>query len=328
MNGVQLSLWGKMPNCPCIGLLDDGDEHCQKNVYEVTSYDTISCDDRRYPLHIASVRGLGFHDVVAHPIPDIVIPSYMPMITKGSHRLFEEVEGIPMVGITLDQLVSPKKLQLPENIRKTFGVPDETKIVLLNYAHDAVIEQIWPKRMEFFKKIADLEFDLVTGIDYSIWHNQPHLERLFNIKRNLITFEEFQLLGIPCIPHVYWYGIRDLERWAEWINNNSHVTTIAVNLQTVRNPSLWDQVTKEIGYFKNLLHRDIRLLITGPSTETKITQLLTASPFSLTNAVPAHRAWSRRAVDENGKYSITNELSVSQIFMQNIQYQQQLLTGI
>ena len=219
-SGSQLNLWqGKQPNCPFTSLLDEGDTHCLRDPLR-PGYDTISCDHPHLPLWLASVRGVGFLDVVARPLSPIVLPSnYIPMIGRDGEKLFQQVE-IPIVAISLNQLMSPKDLRLPTDVRKKFGIPKETKIILLNYAKDGPIERMWPKRKEIFKRIADLQFDLVTGVDYSIWHDQEHAEHLINMKRNLLTFEEFQALGVPTIPHMYWYGHRDLERWAEWINHN------------------------------------------------------------------------------------------------------------
>ena len=262
-------------------------------------------------------------DVVARPIVQTVLPSYIPMIGRDGKKLFQQVD-VPIVAISLNKLISPNTLELPRDVREKFGIPRETKIILLNYAKDRLIERMWPKRREIFKRIADLQFDLVTGVDYSIWHNQEHAERLINMKRSLLTYEEFQLLGIPAIPHMYWYGHRDLERWAEWINSNEHVSIVAINLQTIRT-KLWDQVIREIKEFTPFLHRKIQFLVTGPSTETKVTQLSMATPFKLINAVPAYKAVSHMRVDADGRYNYAKSSPISEIFTQNIMYQMQLL---
>lgn len=262
------------PRCPFCDYLDPGDNHCWSHFDGNNGYQVFCENNPIYASWLADIGGVDFGDIVPLPTPDLYLPPYIPTIPKaGGKRIISE--GCPpFVSVSLGDVVSKKHHFLPVSLRERFGIPPEVKILLQAYGKDALIESIWPKREDFYIAIGKLGFDLITGINYSVWHEQPHAERLINVKRSLVTFSEMQRHGLPAIPHMYWSGRRDLERWAEWLNNNPQVGIVATDLQTERTHKVWDTSVEELSlYFVPLLKREIHFLVTGASTIDRVAEV-------------------------------------------------------
>lgn len=297
-------------DCPFKDLLDEWDNHCTpiaEGEYEVLSEGN--------PLllneWLQDVRGVQFFDVVAKPIPEIELPAFIPVIAEGSKTIVEG-NSLPFVAVMLGDIISPKELLEAKNVRKRFGISSDTKILLLAYGEDPFIERIWTyrKQKDLFRKILDLGFDLVTAINYSIWLDQPHAERLVNLKRSLLVFEEIQCCGINAVPHIYWSGHKDLERWRDWIKSNPCVKTVAINLQTEREEFIWQQTIDDLTYFRSILENPVNFLITGASKPSRIKQLREILPkIILMNSVPFQAAIHWKSLGINTKGKLTSERS-------------------
>lgn len=278
-------------NCPFGDMLEEDDDNCFSTNKD-SEYEVISENHPDFAGWLADIRGVGFADVTSRPVPFFDLPPFMPTIRHGSKGLLKSFNP-EYIAVSLGDVISHKKLITAKDIRQRFGVDKYTKIVLLNYAEDALIERIWTIRKDIFSQLAKLDFDLVTSINYSIWFSQPHAERLINMKRSLITFEELQKLGIPTLPHIYWTGKTDLKRWANWLNSNAEVWCVAVNLQTERDSrsGRWDQALSDLRYLVSLLDRDIHFFISGASTLERCLQLKEAFPkLTITNGFCARQA--------------------------------------
>lgn len=267
----QPRLWEqRRKDCPFKDYLDDWDCQCSdswgENKYEVLFDDAPDLDQ-----WLAEVRHVSFDDVVPQHTTKFDLPSYIPTIKHGSKKL---LEGVPsdFVAININDLISPKELHITENLWSRYGASKEMKFVLFGYGEDDLLERVWRQREKIVEHIAQLGFSLVVPPNYSIWLDQPHAERLINIKRSLIFMEELQNKGIPSIPNLYWSGRRDLERWSKWIKTNA-VKNIAINLQTHRNNKEWTQAISDLRYFSKLISPDVHILITGPSVESRISDV-------------------------------------------------------
>jgi len=292
------------PYCPFKHRLDEDDQHCfNLNLTREDKYETIAEDSLDADLWLASVRGIGLLDVIAKPSFVPALPSFIPSVRRGSGKLF--VQFTPeYVAVMLGEVVSKKTLQVATNLNKLTGAPIGTKFILLGYGSDELIENLWPRQEEIFKKIAKLGFSAATSVNYSIWGNHPHMERLVNIKRGLLTYESMQNLGLPAIPHIYWSGKKDLEAWLEWIEHNPHVHTVAINLQTLGKQPDWDKAIEELTYFNNQLKRSLHFVITGPEHIGRIHQLMNLFPsITFTNGFAMRMAAMGFVISEgnNGK---------------------------
>lgn len=292
METKQLMFWNqRSQTCPFTELIEDDDDNCLSFGNFKSGYEFFAEDHPDLPKWLADVKGVGFGDIKAQSLRfNLPNSTFIPVVARGSQKILKDTPQ-PFVGVSIGDVVTGKSLSVPSEIRSKFGIDAKSKIILFCFGKDELIERIWTNRKTVFPKIASLDFDLVTGINYSIWLNQPHAERLINLKRSLVTFTEFQKLGVPAIPHMYWYGHKDILRWCEWVKNNKNVNLIAVDPQTERKNQIWEQTVKDLGYFVSHLDREIHFLIIGPSTQKRIDQLKKVLPkFSLANGSCSRRA--------------------------------------
>ena len=278
------------PNCPFIEYLDSNDTRCY-DLHPKSGYEVISENSIELPWWLSRIDGVGLENLSATATPDIKLPKFIPTIPDGSSSLMQN-NSMDIVGVNLGKIISLYHNSKTRNIKDFLDVPSETRVVLFCYGKDKLIEDIWPKREEFYKWVEGLNFDLVTGINYSIWLDQPHAERLINIKRNLITFVEMQNLGIPAIPHLYWSGHADIDRIIDWLNSNSKIRLAALNLQTLKSNTDWQTFIHEFRYFAQKVDPKIHFIISGPSTLSRIITVAGILPnFSYTNTSCALNAF-------------------------------------
>lgn len=281
-------------DCIAAPLIEDDDFHCysfdkSSNGYEVISEDSADVDE-----WMAEVRGLTFDNIKPYSTALPELPSYIPTVTKGSHELFSRYRP-HTVAVGLSDVVSEKQLRVCDSLKQRFGIPTGTNVLLLCYGKDKLIENIWPDRHRVFYELSKLGFAAVTGINYSIWDSDPHLERLINLKRSLITYNEWQRLSLSAIPHIYWYGYKDLDRLAEWLNCHPVVKTVAINLQTLKRNCDWHSAMKHLRYLLSRLEQNLHFLITGPQNLHRIRELCTILPsVTFNNSGAVNNAWSSR----------------------------------
>lgn len=332
MDIKQLGLWdNRSDKCPFAELLEEDDNHCFSFGQPKGGYEVIAENTPFFANWLADIGNVGFNNIEAKQTPLVKMPLFIPVVKRGSQKILNE-NIPPFVAISLSNIVSPKKLSMPTgDIRSKFGIDPRSKVLLLCYARDGLIEKLWPRRKEVFKRIASLGFDLVTSVNYSIWLNHPHAERLINLKRNLITFQEFQDLGVPTVPHIYWTGRKDLTRWRDWLANNKGVNIVAINLQTERERGniIWNQTLEDLKFFVSILDRPIQFLITGPSKPERVRQLQNIlSRFTLTNGSCARKAASGYLIKEDQgslRYEHNNEMPKNEILGKNIKFYEELM---
>ncbi len=325
MNTRQLGLEEtRFNSCPFQDFLETDDTHCLSFQDSKQQYEVLSENHPKLPQWLADINHVGFGDISAKPIPTYDFPLFIPIVKSGSHKIMGGVSP-PFVAVMIGHILDSSYNPIEIDVRTRFGISPDSKIILQCYGKDELIERVWTKKKEIIPKIAAMGFDLITGVNYSVWLNQPHAERLINLKRSLITFEDFQNCGAPAIPHLYWYGKRDLDRWKIWIRENPNIKYIAINLQTERVNKIWEQTIDDLRCFSLELDRPIHFLITGPSTVTRISQLQSVfAKYSILNARCARSAACGHLMSQEGERLISRYSSSprNEIMQQNIAFYQ------
>jgi hypothetical protein len=285
--------------CICAGLVDPEDITCFALDGYNGKYQLLDEHSPFIAQALADCEGLGFQTVKARPFAKAhTLPDFIPVVTPSSQKLFEHFTP-PYVGVMIGDIVS-NRLTVNPNIRRRMGIPPETKIILLCYGLDELIENIWPYHRRVFEQLLQSDIDLIVPINYSVWHSQPHLERLVNIKRSFIVYRTLQELGFETIPHMYWSGATDIRRLADWFRANPCVTMLAIDLQTIGNDEqeLWLKSVEELANFAALLGQPMHYLISGPQSKIRIQDITNAlgSGVSFTNGCAEILAWHRYAL--------------------------------
>lgn len=328
MDCRQLDMFSMNPNCPFVGLHEDADDKCY-SLLEKSNYEEISEDHPQFPNWLAEIGGVLFENKIAEPTPLISLPPFFPTVNRGGKGLITG-SNEPIVGITLGDVVSLKKLAVATNIRSVLGLSPKTKLVLLSFGKDELIENMWPERHKVYEQLQRLGFDLVTSINYSVWFCQTHSEHLINVKRNWLTFHEMQKFGLPAIPNIYWYGRKDLARWVEWLNNNPQVKTASINLQTLRTSDSWNTVT-DLEFLAEHLDHKIQFLVDGPTTPERIELIKKILPsVSFTNKFCFSTAASGFMVNQDKKSLIKHHSLIPKphIFRKNSEFYKNLSSSL
>ena len=258
----------------CVGYEICGAQQTECHAFQTHPNEVLNPDHPELLSWLAQIRGLRFDDVVARPLPGPGLPAYVPVI-EGRGSAYVDAGVLDHVAVTLADVFSECRL-VPVSaagIRAKLRLPASTRITLLGVGRDRLIERMWGEQSRVFEAIAALEFDLVTAFNYSIWYDQPRMEHLVNLKRSLLTFERLQSLGVPVVPHVYWYNRVDLRRWADWLCANP-VPAIALNLQTGRSQSVWKRLLDGLQWIGERFPKDLQYLVIGPSTYERMSSVL------------------------------------------------------
>ena len=306
--GQLTILDNRAPHCPFVHRLEEHDNHCFSMGIEKPGYEVLAEDHPDIDEWLAVIRGIDLQNVRALPVmlPDFFNTDFIPTIRRGDSELLAAHKP-KFVAIRLEDVVSRHELRVAKNLDR-FGLPKGTKPILQCYGSDTLIENLWPLRKEVFAQLAKLGFVAATSVNYSMWDDQPHAERLINIKRGLITFEDWQAAGVPAIPHIYWYGYKDLAAWAEWLRANPDVDVVAINLQTIRSQLEWDQAMRHLAYFVSILKgRPVHFLINGPSSLVRVHELNDLLPsFTLSNAYVTRTASAGQIISRQDDDAWTN----------------------
>ncbi|HUC20903.1 MAG TPA: hypothetical protein VMR98_05430, partial [Candidatus Polarisedimenticolaceae bacterium] len=119
-------------DCPFKGLTEDYDTHCNESSVHPHGYQVISENSPFFAESLAAVRGIGFDDVKGEQPSLPTLPGYVPSVSHGSTELFSNYSP-NYVAVGLNQVISPIKLSVTTDIRRRFGIPATTKIVLMCY---------------------------------------------------------------------------------------------------------------------------------------------------------------------------------------------------
>lgn len=305
------------PNCLFAEYIPPGDTRCFEFGRARLGYDTVDegCPD--LGIRLAEVRGIDFSNIKARRQANLALPEFMPIVKPGGEKLYEHL-GPGFVGIMLENLVSAQRLSTIKNLEKLRAALPNSPFMLLGYARDQLLENMWPRLRKSLEDLSRLDIAAATGLNFSVWSNQPHSEALINIKRSLITFAEWQPLGMPSVVHIYWYSKMCLERWAAWLKANPDAKIIAINLQTRRLDPQWEAAIDDLRYFSKLICEKIHVLLTGPSTTTRIAQCLDIFPnCTISNKCALQLASSSRLIDRNLRPEVSS-LDKAEIAARNV----------
>jgi hypothetical protein len=277
-DALQPTLWRRGWCKGCIAYDICGAQRTECDSFQHYRNEVLSPDHPQLLCWAAEVRGFGFSDVVAQPTKSLKLPAYIPCV-EGTGCANVDASEHPFIAVALSDIFSEIRLRSKreDDVRQRFGLPQDRKVILLGIARDDLLERIWRPETNVYQAIAAHNFDLATAFNYSIWFTEPRLEHLLNLKRSLLTFERLQDLGVPVIPHVYWYNEPDLHRWADWLSGNQ-VRMIATNLQTARKYSAWKRLLAGIEWMGENFPEHLEYLVIGPSSADRINAIRSYLP--------------------------------------------------
>lgn len=276
---------------------------CPLNDRCIAQYTTAACRELPRPSMIDPLRD-DFPIVLAE-LGSLAIDSTKPVVRSAPAlpAFLGHVDGTAVTGGFPDDWVAVnlgvflrragwRRPRSEATIRQRLGLPASTKVVLLAFGHDRLLDHVlWPERRDFVRRLSAWQPDLVVAPDFSVWRGDPWLTQRVNILRSVRVLELVEAAGVPCIPHVYWSSEADAREWAAWLGKHD-VPMIAMDLQCVGHglPAF----VRELACFRNLLPKPPRLLVSGVRPGPRMLQVQAAWPEATFTADLIRLASKRR----------------------------------
>jgi hypothetical protein len=209
------------------------------------------------------IDGPDLNTVVSSGTSPVLLDEYLPTIrhrTSLSGHLTEQTYAV-----RAGTVIQKRGVLLASDLKRTVGLHPETKVLLLLFDSDEIIEQVFRRAGVLLPKLAAAGYDAVTAPSYSCWWPRPRAEHLYNLKRSLWVYGALQRFGIPAVPRVAWFASPDVSRFAAWVRANPIVESVALDLMTYRARAWWSDQMEGLDRFDQATGGRLRYLINGPS---------------------------------------------------------------
>lgn len=246
--------------------------------------DTLSGASDDIGPALAEVRGLALKTTVLRSQARISLPNVLLQVDgskacRGVHR--------PTVAIAFGQLSAKIGLRArqPRPLTDILHLPKATRVGVLLFANDPLLEGLWRNRREWAKRLAQLNPAFVVTPDFSLWAGDHALGTRYNLVRSVRFIELLQDWGLATIPHFYWSTPRDLADIAAWIDANQP-EAVAIDMQCMPTPG--EAFQAELAWLREQLSKAPTLLVAGIDAGPRLKNLAAIWPeLSMTrNFVP------------------------------------------
>ncbi len=233
------------------------------------------------------------------------LPVFVPEVDGFKLADFDCGLEWPAYAVGLKRVVGAKGALRPRwrgrGADEVLGLPPGRRLLMLGFGRDELIERIWTfqHRRRFYDAVASLGFDLVAGMNYSVYGDQPRFEHLLNLKRSALAAERLAAAGVPAVPSVYWWRQADLDRWLEWIQA-TRIPMVAVNAQTFRTPADRDILFHGLAYLGCRLPGGVTVLVSGLSRPDRVRIVRRMLPRVIfASQHPWQMAWHGRVLGDS-----------------------------
>jgi hypothetical protein len=214
-----------------------------------------------------------------------------------------------LFGISLGKIIGKRGNLSYKNIaeiKRAFGLPVNARIALIGTSPDQRLENLWKihETHSIFERIAEMGFDLVTSLTYSVWTSEfPRPDQLRNHYRNLWTYDVFAALGIPCIPFLFPVEDIDFVNTAKWLADRPNINTIAVYARYYHVPDKFRLFMSFMKRLEMLVDWKIRFLVCGIGSGENIARLMRSFDCRFENSKMFEKTIHGHVCDSNLKYS-------------------------
>jgi len=300
----------------CCGGKDDCDEVCPYN--------------HDYSRRIREVDGLRFGNVSSLEQRSVQLPRYVPVIHHGyCHRRPLDLPVVALDTYEVFKLRGKKYRPLATDgaeLRRVFGLSQQTRIILRGTAKDRRLEQYWThrRRDNAPEQMKSLNVELVIAPNFSHFLDVPRPDNLFNRKRQLICVTELAEAGLFTVPHLSAAAPGDWTFWRNYFRHNTSVRYVAAEFQT-GNKSLDEglKVIRKLSEIQDAIGRPLHPLIIG-GTQFVSEVVERFSTFTIIDSSPFMKAVKRRKfapTSGNGRWAETFTLTgqgVDNVILENV----------
>lgn len=278
-------------------------------------------------VRLADCMGLDFN-VVSRPGDLPELPRYIPCVSPRG--FIRGALSFPAVAVPLKEVVSPRaqSTQRGWNLRHRLGITPETKLILIGFGKDQLLESIWARRYSTTREIGTMHLDLVTAFGFSVYEDDTRLEHMYSMKRSLVTYQLLQSHDVPAVPHICWFNRIDLDRWCEWLDNNPSVSMVAIDLQSCDRSCDWDFALTGLEYLRANAPSALSYLFYGVAHPIRIAALVELIPrLHLSSQYPLMMAVQGHETEyvDGDRVKRRSDRSRRRIFLEEVQNMRDLV---
>jgi hypothetical protein len=188
---------------------------------------------------VREINGFPLQNVEhVEPKPSLPMPVYVPVLYHRSNRpipLDIAAAAVPFHKL-YDKRDGRLRFKSPAELRQAFGISESARIILIGSGRDQPLENWWGlsgTRKSVLAGIKDLDVDMVTSPNYSLFTDVPRHDNMRNMKRIIIAWNEILAAGIPAGLHLNARAVKDYGRYLAFIEARSEVTDVAFEFRTV-----------------------------------------------------------------------------------------------
>jgi hypothetical protein len=242
---------------------------------------------------LAGLGGLQL-DTPLRPQATFRLAAFVPQLLNGL-ELAIPFQHLPDAAVATDKVLTAKgrvsKRALPHrpgpfSLRTQWRVSEGTRLICIGNCQDDFLESLWPLQGNgLWLQVRTLGFEFATGLNFSIYLDEPRMEHLISIKRSWLTIAHMQQTStlIP-IPHLQWGQLWDLERQLDYVRAQGF-HTLTLNVQIAKRQA-WATIAEGLHYLQEHAP-DLHLLFTGVVSLKRLADLVRMFPTaSFTSSTP------------------------------------------
>jgi Domain of unknown function (DUF4417) len=232
--------------------------------------DNVCPNNPKYLELLREVSGLTFQDLPAITQAPVELPRYVPLVYRRYVRPLKV--NWPMVALDTYEVVRVDKdrmgtvAQCGDSLRRTFGLPLNTAVVLRGIADDRPLERYWSYRRRdgVPRLLARLGVTVAVGPNYSHFLDVPRHDNLYNRKRQLLCLAEFTEAGLNPVPHLNAAQPGDWRFWGRFLAGTPSITVVAAEFETGnRSRAEGERAVRELVNLQQSTGRRLHPLVIG-----------------------------------------------------------------
>jgi hypothetical protein len=279
---------------------------CRNNEYRQCLY-ACPNNPEYFMRELASVEALDYRPRTLLKAPSGArLPLYIPQIHHGYRRVrpFRGTDGY--VALSLADIFSKKWHAncTDRDLRSHFTVDPSAKVLALGVADDVTLEKWWGYFTHHLNLLKRMGITAITTPNFSVFENAPRSQTMIHIARIHKFNELLSSAGLAVIPHIYAQTEVDWLGWKEFLLEQAHISTLAMEFQTgLRSPNRAKEYILQLEKLQQSVQRPLSLVAVGAARYVVHLVKVFAERLTVVDSNPFMKAMWRRGTNVIGPLS-------------------------
>jgi hypothetical protein len=270
-----LNEWRTCTSKNCDELVEFNSQNAKGEPVKLQGHCPVRCCKRtgldEWLNDVSQGRGsdLSIKHIKWEPVSFPKMGHFIPAINGHIERVY-----VPYIALPVNYLYSEKTHKMrggKKSVHDMYDIHPDTEVIVTGYCQDPVLEDFWTNMNKEYlmERLREKGVSVVMGFNYSLYHGDPRMEHLINIRRCFEIMKRAEMAGLKSIPDICWHNSADMQQFVEWINTNK-VTTVSTSTQCCRENSYIAKNIYDLDYLMSKCPDVKRWIINGPSTPSRI----------------------------------------------------------